>query len=265
MKYHIEQIQRSEWSVEYRVVDENNVQVESFWTPEQAQWKAEDLNAGKKALANEEAFVLTNALLGEVEEKHEIGTTVPSEEEVVPVPSKHTEVRVSGKHKVGSIVAYRGENWLVTHCEHENGIEPEYIRDEMDEVPPVGWYSWLFRVGNNKEAMQVIVEQHNAGQAEFTSPTTVLFTGEQYASDIRDLVYTPEIGVYDRTRVGAPIGNKNAVKDGLHRIGFTISFSNERIEKAAQILAPQGEAITTDALRKLTYSAIDAYLDASPE
>lgn len=198
MKYHVEEIKHSEYSSEFKVLDENNVQQgESFWTAIQAQWKCEDLNAGKKPLTEEEAHDLAFGLLGEIEEAHETGKAQPVEEKVTPVRADHDDVTISGKNEVGSIIEYCGESWLVTHCYEETGHEPAQIRDEMDEVPPQGWYSELFRVRDNLKAIQVVAEQHQDGQARFTGPHTVKFADEQYAVDMRHLAYSPEIGLYE--------------------------------------------------------------------
>lgn len=70
---------------------------------------------------------------------------------------------------------------------------------------------------------------------------------------------------YHIARPGAPNGNQNAAKEGMHRIAFSVSFANDRLELASRLLKSQEREVTGEALRELTYQAIDALLDASPE
>lgn len=70
---------------------------------------------------------------------------------------------------------------------------------------------------------------------------------------------------YRIAKPGAPFGNQNAAKDGMHRVAFSISLANERLDKAAQRLQQTGQAVTGETLRELTYKAIDTYLNADPE
>jgi hypothetical protein len=59
---------------------------------------------------------------------------------------------------------------------------------------------------------------------------------------------------------GAPIGNQNATKNGLKRIGLTISLSGKRLHRTFQYLKNTGRVETPGELRHLVYQAIDAYL-----
>lgn len=132
-------------------------------------------------------------------ETHQKRTGAPTPEKVIPVPTHVDDLIVSGKNEVGAIIEYRGEEWLVTSCYQESGAERRDIRDEMDEVPPAGWYSALFRVRTNHQAMQIVAEQVRAGQAQFTGPCTVKLADEQYTSDLRDLAYDAERGLHVRS------------------------------------------------------------------
>ncbi len=61
-------------------------------------------------------------------------------------------------------------------------------------------------------------------------------------------------------RPGAPVGNQNAVKNGLKRIGITISLSGKRRHCAFQHLEKERRPNTKKELRHLVYRAIDKYL-----
>lgn len=61
-------------------------------------------------------------------------------------------------------------------------------------------------------------------------------------------------------RPGAPVGNQNAVKNGLKRMSLTISLSGTRHRRAVQFLEEGSRPNTRGELRHLVYRAIDAYL-----
>lgn len=199
MKFHVEKIEICKYANNYRVVDENGLQYgEDYPVEIHATWAAEDLNAGKKQLTDDEAFDLALEITGEVEMHRETGSpiSIPADaEKVIPVREDRDEVTISGQNEVGTIVEYRGESWLVTHCYEVTGRE--YTHDE-DEDQPAGWYSELFRVRDNSKAMESVAEQYATGQARFTGPTTVKFADEDIVHDLRDLTYSPESGLYDK-------------------------------------------------------------------
>lgn len=70
------------------------------------------------------------------------------------------------------------------------------------------------------------------------------------------------VRIVDQTvpRPGAPVGNQNAVKNGLKRIRFTLSLSGTRHLRALQILEEERRPNTSREFRRLVYRAIDAYL-----
>jgi hypothetical protein len=149
-------------------------------------------------MTEEEAFEMAFGITGEVEAHRETGSPIAQpEEKVTPVREDREEGTISGKNEVGTIIEYCGESWLVTDCYEVTGNEYTHEEDE-DQAP--GWYSNIFRVRDNTKAMQAVSEQYQEGQAHFTGPTTVKFSDEEYASDLRDLVYAPDRGLYDRTR-----------------------------------------------------------------
>ena len=62
------------------------------------------------------------------------------------------------------------------------------------------------------------------------------------------------------SRPGAPVGNQNAVKNGLKRKSLTISLSGTRHRRAVLLLEEEKRPNTSRELRHLVYRAIDAYL-----
>lgn len=116
----------------------------------------------------------------------------------MPVPAGISLVTISGQNTIGEIITYRGEAWLVTHCWNEAGSGNEDEEEEYGPAP-LGWNTSLVRV--SPEVMEVVSEQYQIGAAQFTGATTVKFADEEYASSLLDLAYSPEIGLYDRTRV----------------------------------------------------------------
>jgi hypothetical protein len=89
--------------------------------------------------------------------------------------------------------------------------------------------------------------------------------GVPYIRSLRSAQERARLVDYHIARPGAPNGNQNAAKDGMHRIAFSLSYANERLAKASQRLQSQGKEANGDTLRSLSYEAIDAYLNTSPE
>jgi len=201
MNYRVEEIKHPvsehySWS-EYKVLDENGVQHgETFLEPMRANWLAEDLTAGKKQLTDDEAFDLANTILSEIEQAHEAGVVQQVEEKIVSVPADRNEVIISGEQEVGTIIEYRGEQWLVTHCAKETEVEGA-VNDECDERLSLGWHSWLVRL--DAKVMEVVAEQYAEGAVRFTDSTVVRFADEDFAHSLFDLAYSAD-GLYDKTR-----------------------------------------------------------------
>ena len=122
----------------------------------------------------------------------------PVVEEVPATPAD--DLIISGKQEVGSIIEYKGRTWLVTHIEREDGVAPADIRDEMDEVLPRGWHSWLVEVQPGNKALPVLVELIDQDEAAITFTDTAMYRDGEYAF-IRDLAYTSELGLYDRSKL----------------------------------------------------------------
>jgi hypothetical protein len=116
----------------------------------------------------------------------------PREEKVIPVEENRDYVTIPEKNEVGAIIDYRGESWLVTQAYEVTGYE--YTHEE-DEAPEPGFYSQLFRVRDNHQAMQVVAEQARTGHAHFTGPFTVKFADEPLPLDMRKLAYSPQSGL----------------------------------------------------------------------
>lgn len=117
-------------------------------------------------------------------------------EQPIPVPAGRDEVIIDGKQEVGSVIEYRGEQWLVTLCAKETEVESA-SNDEYDERLSLGWHSWLVRL--DPKVMEIVAEQYAEGAAHFTDSTVVRFSDETSAHSLFDLAYSPENGLYDRS------------------------------------------------------------------
>ncbi len=133
----------------------------------------------------------------------------PANEKPLPVetttesvqPELPEEIIIGGQNTVGSLVEYKGQRWLVTLSESEDGVTSADARDDMDEQLPPGWHSWLVKVQPGNTALEVVAELVKSGEARLLGSADVLFTGEKYSSSLRDLAYSDELGVYDRSKI----------------------------------------------------------------
>lgn len=117
--------------------------------------------------------------------------------------SLHNEKRlliISQKYEVGEIVECDGKRYLVTTCSRYDGSDVADAEEGFDAFLFVGWNSVL--VNLDAQVMSVLSEQYKVGKVVFTSHETVKFPDEEYAQSVFDLVYSPDLGLYDKTKVG---------------------------------------------------------------
>lgn len=119
---------------------------------------------------------------------------------------------------------------------------------------------YLYKV--NKEEFTIEAEiislNGNTIEIEFTAPaTTQMPGGFLMRRSLRTAKERARLLNYTVPRPGAPIGNQNAAKDRPRRVLVTISFSGDRLERAAQFLQSD---VDRKMLKELTFKAVDTYL-----
>ena len=176
---------------EFAVVGDNGEERGSFEDAARAQRRADILNQpddGGDAIF--QSLITASGAYGPPERESEPPVVVP----------KANEIIIPGKNEVGSLIEYKGAQWLVTACE-----EPAHDADMEDDldIPSLGYglHSWLVKVQSGNKALEVVALLLKSGEATLTGPSTLLFKDEQYASLLSDLAYSAELGVYDRTKI----------------------------------------------------------------
>jgi hypothetical protein len=135
---------------------------------------------------------------------------IPMETVPEPVQSETTEeapkaeaeeIIINGQHEVGTIIEYKGRQWFVAASENYSAQDQQEDEEGGMGSLPIGWHSWLVEVQPGNQALPVLVELLKEGKATLNSSQTVMFPDEQYSSFLRDLEYSSELGLYDRSKV----------------------------------------------------------------
>ncbi len=164
-----------------------------------AQEMCDYLNSEETQRMNESADKLFGALFSNTtgHDMQSYGTEQPASAQ----PELPEEIIIAGKNEAATIIEYKGSQWFVAGCEYESEVTPADTRDEMDERLPIGWHSWLVKVQPGNKALEVVAELVKDGKATLNSSQTVMFPDEQYSSFLRDMAYSEELGLYDRSKV----------------------------------------------------------------
>jgi len=138
-------------------------------------------------------------VLSEAEEawEHRFSKPLPEPEQSA-LPD---EIELLNQEQVGTIIEYRGSEWLVTTCYYLTERNVIDIEDVNDVSLSVGWHSHLMKVQPGDKLLLSLAELVQTGEARFTSATTVLFADEEYATPLDDLAYSDELGIYKKSRI----------------------------------------------------------------
>jgi len=129
--------------------------------------------------------------------EHRFSKPLPEPEQ----PALPDEIELLNQETVGTIIEYRGAQWLVTACYYLTERDVIDIEDVNDVSLSVGWHSHLVKVQPGDKLLLTLAELVQTGEARFTSATTVLFADEEYATPLDDLAYSDELGIYKKSRI----------------------------------------------------------------
>lgn len=113
-----------------------------------------------------------------------------------PLPAS---IEVDAQYAVGAIVEYKNEKRICTASEYVSAKDADDAEDGFDVFIDAGWHSTLVRL--DSDVMTVLSERYTAGEVEFGPSGMVRFSDDMRGSYLSDLVYSQEIGLYDKTRI----------------------------------------------------------------